>query len=100
MQKSLVDINLEDLKLVEELASYFFTPREIAVMIEVDPEGFIYAIEYPEGSQIATAFLKGRLQNEMELRKSIIKLAKAGSSPAQTMSLDLLNKSRVKMLER
>lgn len=100
MQKYLNDITDEDLKLIEELASYFFTPREIAVMVEVNPEDFIYAIEHAEGSQIATAFLKGRLQNEMELRKSIIKLAKAGSSPAQTMSLDLLNKSRVKMMER
>jgi hypothetical protein len=94
MPKSLNELTDEDLKLVEELASYFFTPREIAVMVEVDPEGIMDHVPF------YNAFQKGRLQSEMELRKSIIKLARAGSSPAQTMSLDLLHKSKVKMLDR
>jgi hypothetical protein len=99
MQKSLNDITSEDLLLIEELASYFFTPREVAVMVEADPNHFIAALE-DEQCSIYQAFQKGRLQSEMELRKSIIKLARAGSSPAQTMSLDLLNKSKIKILDR
>ena len=99
MQKSLNDITSEDLLLIEELASYFFSPREISVMVEVNPDDFLNALE-ESNSAIYQAFQKGRLQSEMELRKSIIKLARAGSSPAQTMSLDLLNKSKIKMLDR
>lgn len=98
MQKSLLDLEIEDLNLIEELASYFFTPKEIAVMLDVEEESFLFSIEF-HGSKISTAFLKGRLQSEMELRKSIIKLAKSGSSPAQTMSLELLQKSKIKMLD-
>jgi hypothetical protein len=94
MPKSLNDITKEDLALVEDLASMFFTPREIAVMIEVNPNDAVTECS-SEGNEFYNAFQKGRLQSEMELRKSIIKLAKSGSSPAQTMSLDLLNKSRV-----
>lgn len=99
MQKYLNDITNEDLLLIQELASYFFTPREIAVMAEINQESFLNELEN-EDSLIYQAFQKGRLQSEMELRKSIIKLARAGSSPAQTMSLDLLNKSKIKMLDR
>lgn len=97
MQKYLIEV--EDLQLIEELASYFFTPREVAVMTEINPEEFLNELEN-EDSRIYQAFQKGRLQSEMELRKSIIKLARAGSSPAQTMALDLFNKSKIKMLDR
>jgi len=99
MQKYLNDITEDASKLVEELASYFFTPREIAVMIEIHPDDAIILMKIDD-SAFYIAFQKGRLQSEMELRKSIIKLARAGSSPAQTMSLDLLNKSRAKMLDQ
>jgi len=92
-------ISEKDFELIEELASYFFTPREIAVIVEVNPDQFIAAMDN-EDSRIYQVFQKGRLQSEMELRKSIIKLARAGSSPAQTMSLDLLNKSKMKMLDK
>lgn len=97
MQKSLVEMNVEELKLLEELASYFFTPREILDMLEMSDTSVEFAME---NEIFYTAFQKGRLQSEMELRKSIIKLAKSGSSPAQTMSLDLLKKSQVKMLDK
>lgn len=99
MPKSLNDITEEDLKLIEELASYFFTPREIAIMVEMDPDN-VMDLMCAQGNEFYTAFQRGKLQSEMELRKSIIRLARAGSSPAQTMSLDLLNKSNAKMLDR
>lgn len=92
MLKYLNSAIADNLMLIEELASYFFTPQEIALMIEANPDGIM------DNEDFFRAFQKGRLQNEMELRKSIIKLAKAGSSPAQTMALDLLNKSKLKML--
>lgn len=91
MQKSLND---EEKQLIEELASYFFTPREIAEMLEMEPSELI---EDPVFMQL---FKTGRFQSEMELRKAIVKLAKSGSSPAQTMSLDMLNKSKLKILDR
>ncbi len=99
MQKSLTDITSEDIEEIKNLASLFFTPKEIAIMLEIREE-FMMSEMNNEDSAIYHAFQSGRLQSEMELRRSIVKLAKSGSSPAQTMSLDLLNKSKIKMLDR
>jgi hypothetical protein len=49
-------------------------------------------------SDFYKAYYKGRLQSEYDLRKSVVKLAKSGSSPAQTMAMDMLNKSKLKMI--
>jgi hypothetical protein len=98
MQKSLNDITEADLQEVKALAELFFTPAEIALMLEIKYAEVKEEIESEEGS-FYESFQCGRLQSEMELRKSILMLAKAGSSPAQTMSLDLLNKSKAKMLD-
>lgn len=98
MLKSLNDITDQDLKEVESLASLFFTPKEIALQLEIEEELILSAVDDPT-TGIYRAFQCGRLQSEMELRKSIIKLAKSGSSPAQTMAMDLLMKSKIKMLD-
>ena len=97
MQKSLNDITEEDIAMVEDLAGLFFIPKEIALMLEL-PEADMQNEMMNPGSMIYIAFQKGRLQKEVDLRRSITKLANAGSSPAQTMALDLLNKSTKKML--
>lgn len=99
MQKSLVDTNPEELAEVERLSALFFTPREISLMLELDIRQINDQLDQKEGN-FYCAFLKGRLQNEVDLRKAILQLAKAGSSPAQTMAMDLLNKSKAKMLDR
>lgn len=99
MPKSLADLTGADLQQVKDLAALFFTPREIAVMLEVDPLAFC-DLCLAEGTTIYQAFQGGRLQAEVDLRTSITKLAKSGSSPAQTMAMDLLKQSRAKMLDR
>lgn len=99
MQKSLNDITEEELKQIRELAALFFTPREVAIMQELPIGDFVLVCEDPS-SRIYNAFHAGRLQSEVDVRTAIIKLAKSGSSPAQTMALDLLKTSKVKMLDR
>lgn len=99
MQKSLNDISADELEEIKKWAALFYTPKEIAVIQEIDIDAFTDACQQ-EGSAIFNAFFGGRLMSESELRTSIIKLAKSGSSPAQTMALDMLNKSKMKMLDR
>lgn len=84
---------------ITDLATLFFTPKEIAVMLELDWNKFKFQVELPD-SDAYKAFYSGRLQSEVDLRKSIIKLAKSGSSPAQTMALDLFNASKIKMIDK
>lgn len=87
----------DQLKAVTELSALFFTPAEIAVMQEWPADEFCADCK-EKGSAAFNAFYAGRLQSELELRRSIIKLAKSGSSPAQTMAMDMLNKSKLKLL--
>jgi len=96
MQKSLNNITPEEIVIAEELSALYFTPKEISSMIQIDYEGVKDQMEEEDGI-FYEAFQRGRLQSEVDLRKSILMLAKAGSSPAQTMALDLLNKSKAKM---
>lgn len=90
----------ETLSEITRLSALLFTPRDIAVMLEISPVEEFIAECTREGNSVYTAFQSGRLQTEVDLRNSIIKLAKSGSSPAQTMAMDILNKSRIKMIDR
>lgn len=101
MQKYLCSLSEEELKQITDLAALFFTPREIALMMELHQEDFVSSCEAPNFyPKVYNAFHSGRLQSEVDLRTRIIKLAKSGSSPAQTMALDLLNKSKLKLIDR
>lgn len=79
------------------MAAVFLAPAEIAIMLELDVLEVKAAMQ-DEAHPFYRAFFKGRLQSEFDLRRSIVKLATSGSSPAQTMAMDLLNKSKLKML--
>lgn len=78
---------------IKELAALLFTPAEIAFMLEIDEND----VSLSDGLYYR-AYQEGRLQAEVDLRNSIFKLAKSGSSPAQQMMLDILKKSNAKMV--
>jgi hypothetical protein len=99
MPQSLNDISAEQLAEITQLANLFFTHRQVAIMLELPVKEFIEQCLI-EGSVINKAYESGFLQGEVDLRRGILKMAKAGSSPAQTMALDLLNKAKAKLLDR
>lgn len=83
----------EQLSEIESMASLFFTPEEIAVNIEVDPDDFLLCIKSQTGPAY-TRYMAGRLASEIELRKAIQQSALHGSSPAQQMMRDWHNRSK------
>jgi hypothetical protein len=99
MRKSLDDITDEDLAEIKNLAAVFYSPKEIAMIRDYDIALFVDECN-AEGTKCYQAYYGGMLQSEYELRTSIVKLAKAGSSPAQTMSMDLLKQSKVKRQDK
>lgn len=99
MQKSLNDIGEETLKEIENLASHFFTPREIAMMLELNEEDFVKAV-IEENIEPVRRFKKGWMQAEYDLRHCIKQLALSGSSPAQNMMMELFKSARLKMLDK
>lgn len=98
MRKSLSEITEVEIKTIESLAALFFIPQEIALMLEINEAEFLEACN-DENSQLARAFNGGFLQGQVDLRTGVMKMAKAGSSPAQTMGMELLKKAKVKMLD-
>lgn len=77
---------------LESLASYFFTPDECAIVLSISTDELEMALE-DDTDPGYKAYQRGKLKSKLELRKSILTLAKQGSSPAQTMALRLLDES-------
>lgn len=99
MPKSLNDITEQESAEIVNLSALFFSPREISIMLELDPEQVLEEMDRNKGT-FYRSFQKGRLQSEVDLRKAIMQLARAGSSPAQTMAMNLFKESNAKMLDR
>ena len=77
------------LKQIEDFARLQFTREEVATMVGVT----VFSPAH------ATAYMRGRLLAEAEVRKSILYHAKAGSTPAQKSYIDLVTK-REKLEQR
>ncbi len=87
-----MNLSKEQLEQVELLAYRMFSPANIAVAIEVDVIDFIDEVR-TRGTEAHQAFFRGYMQQQAELRESIIKAAKNGSNPAQMELLKLLKKT-------
>lgn len=64
-------------------------PSEIAILIRIDADQrdlFCEICKNHTSSDIYTAYHRGRLQTKYELRKTVIKLAKAGSPAAEPLA--------------
>lgn len=81
----MLTLTTDQLAEVEELSAYFLSPEEIAIVLEVDSVDFEDAL-LDETGLIFRAYRKGYLKSKVELRKSIIALAKQGSGPAQSLA--------------
>lgn len=80
----------EDLELAARCARAFFTPREIALVLEVEVEHVDAAIETK--SALGKVILKNWLLNILEVRESEIPMAKRGSTPAQARVAELIKR--------
>lgn len=85
----------EQLEELESMGELLVTPEDAAVTMGLDCDLLVLELKKPE-SPLYTAYHSGRIKTELELRKSIIDLAKAGSSPAQTMAVGFLNSLKSK----
>lgn len=78
------------LKDIRQLAGLFFSPAEIAVMLNLDEVELCKACRRP-GTAAYLAYHAGKLEKEMIVRRSVIDLAGKGSSPAQTLVLKMID---------
>ena len=68
----------EQLKTIEELASLYIPPSEIAVALELPEEQLKTDIAI-SGSEARRAYLKGKLAQKIEVRRQMATLARVGS---------------------
>jgi hypothetical protein len=78
-----IELSEEQLQMVEAMGATGFTPDEICEVLEVPYLPFMYS--FKEGGTLYQRYRKGFLQGQFELRQRIMKDAKHGSSPAQTL---------------
>jgi hypothetical protein len=84
-------ISNENKAQIEELGGCFFTPEDIAIILQLDLTEF-NGVRFQE-DDFRIPYQRGKLLKEAEIRKAILKMAVAGSSPAQMLAKELIDKS-------
>jgi len=86
-----MELTFETKQKIEELAGCFFTPEDIAIILQLDLNEFTGSRF--ECDDFKIPYKRGKLLKEAEIRKAILKMAVAGSSPAQILAKELIDKS-------
>lgn len=86
-----MQLDKNKLKEIESWAALLFSPKEIAIIMELDVCDFENDFN-DESSEIHLVVMRGKLRSEGEIRKSIITLAKDGSASAQEQAMKLIEK--------
>ncbi len=72
----------EQIKSISDYAELLFTPKQVAIIMELDIDSFCKACQTVD-NPIGKAYMKGQLMTEAAIRQSIIFHAKNGSASAQ-----------------
>lgn len=75
----------------EKFAKLLFTDDQLATLLEMPTQEFRVHMSQPH-HPLRLAVLRGRLTTEAEVRTAIITAAKRGSSPAQAMAVQYINR--------
>jgi len=80
-------MNPDTLAQIEELATLQFSMEEVSIIVDVP------AADLAEGKAMR-AYLRGRLQAQADVRRSIVSMARQGSAQAHKQFLELADESR------
>jgi len=78
---------------IEEWAELQFSEEDILFALEIDEEAFDNAME-DRNHPWSKAMRRGQLKADAAVRKSILTMAKQGSTPAQKQFLDIIERRR------
>lgn len=94
-----MELTKEQLDQVRQLAALFYTPKQIAIMLELD-FSYLHTAMSIEESDVYKAYWAGWFQSDMEYRKQVKRLADLGSSPAQTLLGKIIEDAKLKLLDK
>jgi hypothetical protein len=77
-------LTIEQIKEIEEMASLFFKDAEILKITGIEEICPTFR----------NAVKKGRLLREAKVRKSIMEMAEAGSGPAQSLAIKIIEQNK------
>lgn len=83
----------EILNEVKRIAAAGYTPKQTAFRMDIDENEFVAALVNAE-DPLSIAYFQGLNTVELVVRESVFKLAMAGSSPAQTLAIKILEETR------
>lgn len=84
-----MELTNEQLQKISDYAAALMPPAEIAILVDIPHNlhgKFIQACKHHVASPIFLAYQRGKLTTKFELRKTVVKLAKAGSPAAEPLA--------------
>jgi len=84
-----MELTVEQLSELEEMSAALLPPLEIAILMDIPADQrdlFCEICKTHKLSAIYTAYQKGKLKTKYDLRKTVVKLAKAGSPAAEPLA--------------
>ncbi|MDP2188568.1 MAG: hypothetical protein Q8J69_07785 [Sphingobacteriaceae bacterium] len=85
-----MQLSQQQIELLNHCGQLLLPPNDVARLLQVDDDTITLMLKDRESAGF-NAYHTGRLETELALRASILKYAKAGSSPAQTMAKQMLD---------
>jgi hypothetical protein len=76
-----MNLTEQQLNAITDMASLFYSPKEIAINLEVDIDEFDIEIKSEHGAAYK-AFMKGWFESDIKLRRSTLQSAINGSTPS------------------
>jgi len=89
-----MNLTEEQLQLIGEYASNLMTWREIAILLGIPYKALLEEF-LDEGSPATLSYQKGKTQTLLEIRRSIIGMAKKGSPQAEITAMSLIDHQKV-----
>lgn len=84
----------EQLREIEELSGLFLSPREIAILMDLDGDWFAETILSCSG-QAYQAYFKGKTLSKKMIHENVIKMAKHGSPQAEELARDMIVQQKI-----
>ena len=93
-----MELTAELLDEITKVASCAYSPKQVAFILGISPGEFCELVK-DEESDASIAYYKGFFSSEMSVRESVLKLARDGSSPAQSTSIELFKHARKELIK-
>jgi hypothetical protein len=78
---------------IKRMSAAAYNPKQIAFALGIDKDLFMQWMK-DENHGASIAYYQGLYSSELVIRESVFQLARAGSSPAQTLALKIFDETR------